>query len=151
MKKLIKNLAVCFLAIAAFVMLSSHKGIETNGNNPWIAPAEADTMINPFKGDQGATDAGKLTFTKMCVVCHGDKGKGDGIAGANLTPHPANFTEERVIKETDGAIYWKLTSGKSPMASYKLALSDEKRWQLVNYIRKMQLDDTPVINAKINQ
>jgi len=28
----------------------------------------------------------------MCTICHGDKGKGDGVAGAALNPRPGNFT-----------------------------------------------------------
>lgn len=35
---------------------------------------------------------GKTTFETMCVTCHGTSGKGDGPAGAALTPSPADFT-----------------------------------------------------------
>ena len=39
--------------------------------------------------------------------------------------------------DPDGAIFWKITNGRPPMASYKLALKDSQRWQLVNYIREL--------------
>jgi len=34
---------------------------------------------------------GKAVFVKNCVICHGDKGAGDGVAGLALNPHPRNF------------------------------------------------------------
>jgi len=71
----------------------------------------------------------------MCVICHGAKGKGDGIAGVSLNPKPGNFTIERIQSQTDGAIFWKLTNGKAPMAAYKEILTETQRWELVNYIR----------------
>ena len=55
----------------------------------------------------------------------------------NLKPRPGNFTKDAVQLQTDGAIYWKMTEGRAPMASYKTALTEQQRWQLVNYIRQL--------------
>ena len=104
----------------------------------WIAPASADQISNPLKGDDAATSEGKKTYEAMCLVCHGDKGKGNGAASVALDPHPANFLSIDVRKESDGAIYWKMTEGRPPMASYKTLLTETQRWQLVNYIRKLE-------------
>jgi cytochrome c len=132
------NVSVQIIVILILIILSSFGGNYSNNENVWIAPNEANNAINPLKGNSSSILEGKKIFTQMCNVCHGDKGKGDGIAAAGLTPHPANFTVERICGETDGAIYWKMTTGKAPMASYKEILSDEKRWGLVNYIRQLQ-------------
>lgn len=35
---------------------------------------------------------GKNIFSVSCVVCHGDQGRGDGPAAADLSPQPADFT-----------------------------------------------------------
>jgi mono/diheme cytochrome c family protein len=105
------------------------------GVTPWIAPKSADAVKNPLKGNVNATAEGKKLFNQMCAICHGNKGKGDGMAGMSLNPRPTNFTKESVQAQTDGAIYWKLTEGRAPMASYKAALKPNQRWQLVNYIR----------------
>ena len=37
----------------------------------------------------------------------------------------------------DGEIYWKITEGRKPMPSFKNQLSDEQRWQLVNFLRTL--------------
>ena len=74
----------------------------------------------------------------MCFVCHGPKGKGDGMAGAGLTPKPTNLTTEEFQSQSDGAIFWKITEGRAPMASYKTSIPEKKRWEIVNYIRTLK-------------
>lgn len=107
-------------------------------NREWKAPPEADKLKNPFKGNITATDEGKKIYKQMCAICHGNTGKGDGMAGMSLNPRPSNFTTEKVQSQSDGAIYWKLTEGRPPMAAYKNILKEEQRWQLVNYIRTLK-------------
>jgi mono/diheme cytochrome c family protein len=36
---------------------------------------------------------------------------------------------------TDGEIFWKIGEGRRPMPSFKKRLTDDQRWQLVNYVR----------------
>jgi len=105
------------------------------GSSTWVAPKSANAIKNPLKGKASATAEGKKLFTQMCAICHGNKGKGDGMAGMSLNPRPTNFTKSTVQSQTDGALYWKITEGRAPMASYKAALKPNQRWQLVNYIR----------------
>ncbi|MGL2993633.1 c-type cytochrome [Flavobacterium sp. TSSA_36] len=104
----------------------------------WKAPVAADALKNPFKGNAKATVEGKHIFEQMCVLCHGVKGKGNGEAGLTLGTKPANFLAFKVKKESDGVIFWKITNGKSPMAGYDELLTEEQRWQLVNYIRELE-------------
>jgi len=107
-------------------------------DNTWIAPKYSNDIKNPFRGDEKATAMGKKLFNNMCAICHGKTGKGNGVAGVSLIPRPANFLSIDVKKESDGAIFWKLTEGKAPMAAYKEILTEDQRWDLVCYIRKLQ-------------
>ena len=50
-----------------------------SGEKEWIAPTNAKELVNPLKGNAAATMEGKKLFTQICAVCHGDKGKGDGV------------------------------------------------------------------------
>lgn len=104
----------------------------------WKAPASADKITNPLKGNATATQEGKKVYKQMCAICHGNSGKGDGMAGMSLNPRPANFTADKFQAQTDGAIYWKLTEGRPPMAGYKTILKENQRWQLVNYLRSLK-------------
>jgi len=36
---------------------------------------------------------------------------------------------------TDGEIFYKISEGRRPMPSFKKRLTEEQRWQLVNYVR----------------
>ena len=104
----------------------------------WTAPDSADSLVNPLKKMPKAWKKGAALYNTACVVCHGNRGWGDGIAGAALKPRPADLTSKLVQEQSDGAIFWKLTEGNSPMASYKAIYTDEQRWQLVEYIRQLK-------------
>lgn len=140
-----KSLSVLLLAGGSVVLMSSTtKTVSERNPGPWVAPASADTIKNPLKGKAEAIAEGKKLYASYCVPCHGEKGRGDGIAAAGLNPKPADHTSVKVQSQTDGAIYWKLTTGRPPMASYSSTLSVTQRWQLVNYIRTLAKDNRTV-------
>ena len=122
-----------FLVAVALITIGSNK--ISAQNSIWKAPDDSKNLKNPFIGNEKATADGKKIFDQMCVLCHGEQGKGNGAAGLTLETKPANFLELKVVNETDGEIFWKITNGKSPMASYEELLTDDQRWKLVNYIR----------------
>lgn len=103
----------------------------------WTAPASADAVKNPLTGNAQATKEGGNLFAKQCLMCHGAKGMGDGIVGINLNPRPGNLLLPKAQKLTDGAIFWKISNGKAPMPTFKAALNETQRWQLVNYVREL--------------
>jgi mono/diheme cytochrome c family protein len=123
-------------AIFLLLVFCSGKSVAQHSN--WTAPANADKLTNPLKENPDAFLEGKKTYESMCLVCHGDKGKGNGAASVSLSPHPANFLSIEVRHESDGAIFWKMTEGNPPMAAYKTLLTETQRWQLVCYIRKLE-------------
>jgi mono/diheme cytochrome c family protein len=93
-------------------------------------------MKNPVAPTPQSVDAGKASYEDNCLMCHGEKGAGDGIAGKSLPIKPADFTDTKLMKsETDGSLFWKMTTGRGAMPAWKDTLSDTQRWQLVNYIR----------------
>lgn len=123
--------------VIMFSVISAHAFAQEKNSGEWKAPKEADQITNPLKGNADAIKAGKKLYRQQCAICHGDTGKGDGVAGMTLNPRPASFLSERVQNESDGAIFWKVTNGNPPMAAYKDLLTEEQRWQLVNYIRTL--------------
>jgi len=38
---------------------------------------------------------------------------------------------------SDGSLYWMISTGHTPMPSYKTALANKQKWELVNYIRTL--------------
>ena len=106
----------------------------------WVAPLDAKETVNPYNGNQIAAQKGEMLFQKLCWTCHGKSGLGDGPAGKNLKPQPKNFRLNSVQDQSDGELYWKISNGKGMMLPYKHSLSEEQRWQLVNYIRSFKIN-----------
>ena len=124
------------LILLFFIGLST---LGFNQNNPeWVVPDEAKEILNPLEVSKEVIKGGKKNYDLLCAICHGPKGKGDGIAGMALKPKPSNFQVESFQNQTDGAIYWKITNGRPPMAPYQHSLTDEQRWELVNYLRTLK-------------
>ena len=107
---------------------------------PWVAPDDAKKVKNPSPPTAETLAAGEQLFTDNCVLCHGEKGAGDGPGAKTIKVKPANFTDPKVQAETDGSLYWKMTNGRGPMPAWKDVLSDQERWELVGYIRKLGKD-----------
>jgi mono/diheme cytochrome c family protein len=105
---------------------------------PWVAPADARAVKNPVPvTPEGLAAAAKL-FKGNCVMCHGEKGQGDGESAQTLNRKPANFTDKVMMSaETDGALFWKMSQGRAPMPSWEDVFSETQRWQLVNYLRQL--------------
>ena len=140
-KKTIMSLTltgVLFTLLVSFISAPERNNYEAIQQKKWVAPASADKIVNPLKGDANAAASGKKLYKVLCLVCHGPKGKGDGMAGAGLTPKPTNLTSEAFQSQSDGAIFWKIAEGRAPMASYKSSIPEKKRWEIINYIRTLK-------------
>jgi len=133
----VTHLFIACLSFALLMLSFSFRNVKTPAPAAFVAPAWADTIKNPLKGNVSSIADGKKTYTTYCVVCHGDKGKGDGVASAGLSKPPADHSSVAVQRQSDGAIYWKMSEGNSPMPSYKSSLTVTQRWQLVDYIRTL--------------
>jgi mono/diheme cytochrome c family protein len=107
----------------------------------WTAPPEADNLINPLAGDETSLETGKKIFQSLCAACHGKTGKGDVPSMQSLNPKPTDFTSPDFQKQSDGAIFWKLSEGRGMMAAYKNMLSEKERWAVVNYLRHLGKQD----------
>jgi glucose/arabinose dehydrogenase len=108
-----------------------------NSSTRWKAPSETDQLKSPFAFDLVAEEKGRSLYNLYCRSCHGESGLGDGAAGKDLIAKPSNFHDKRVKTQSDGALFWKMSNGNQSMPSFKDVLSDEQRWQLVSYIRKL--------------
>ncbi len=108
---------------------------------PWVAPDDAKKVKNPIPPTPETLAAAQDLFTDNCVLCHGEKGMGDGPGAKTIKVKPANFTDAKMMAaETDGSLYWKMSNGRGPMPSWKDTLTDKERWELVGYLRKLTKD-----------
>ncbi len=136
MKKNIWLPVICGVGILSFL---SFRDIPVY-QEPWKAPAEADTLKSPFTYSPEVIREGEKLYQIYCASCHGKTGLGDGSPG-KFKIEPANFHSKTVMAQTDGAIFWKMSTGRGIMPAYGKALSEEVRWQLVAYIRQLSKQD----------
>jgi len=79
--------------------------------------------------------AGERIYAARCVQCHGSAGRGDGPAGAGLTPPPADLTG-RAAAVVPLDYYRRVTYGVpgSAMPAFGFALSSDERWDAIAYV-----------------
>jgi len=125
--------AVLFIMFAGVIFANS-------GENEWKAPVLTKKIKNPLAKIVAASKKGKILFETNCAVCHGAKGKGDGMAAASLNPKPADLSSDRITNEADGELFWKISNGRGNMPPWKAAFTTTQRWQIVNYIRTFKVE-----------
>jgi len=100
-------------------------------------PPAAAAQQNPVPATADSIAAGRALYAQNCVFCHGDTGKGDGPAAVNLTVKPSDLTNPALRQQSDGALFWKISEGHSPMPANQRLLSTQDRWTVVNYLRTL--------------
>ncbi len=98
-------------------------------------------LHSPVPFEAGAVAAGARLYRQWCTDCHGAQGRGDGPLAGDLPARPANLTEPHVQWHTHGDLYWWLTTGipRSGMPGFRDRLSDDERWQLLNFLTALSL------------
>jgi len=99
----------------------------------WDIPADkkAKNSYIPFTGV--TAKEGETLYTKNCMSCHGNPGKGNSLK--SLKPIPPDLSGAVTQKRTDGDLFYILTTGRLIMPSFKNVLSEDQRWELISYIR----------------
>jgi mono/diheme cytochrome c family protein len=106
-----------------------------SASGKWLSPAASAAKKNPIAPTQDSIAAGQKIYSKTCAMCHGKSGDADGPAVIELNIHPARLSDPQLNAESDGSLFWKITTGRKPMPAYGKKLSETDRWNLVNYIR----------------
>lgn len=123
--------------LAALALLAT-LGIAHASGEEWKAPARAAKKKNPVAVDARSLASGKAIYERECASCHGSRGKGDGPAAKDLERPAGDLTDKNHLgAQTDGELFWKLTEGNKPMPSYEQSLSEQERWDVVNFTRTL--------------
>jgi len=97
---------------------------------------------NPLRSDPESASRGRAIYMlKGCVLCHGAHADGKGSAAKGMTPPPSDFANGDVLKtHSDAWLFWRISEGKrgTGMPSWSGALTEQERWDLVNYLRRFE-------------
>lgn len=136
------SMAFCFLF---FIYVSFiHQGVDLKegltvpaaDSGQTVAAVDVSKVTEPWVSNPDMVAHGKKLYAQNCAMCHGNEGKGDGAAGAGLTPKPRNL-QEGPWKKGGGyvGLFHAITDGieGGSMASYK-HLKSVDRWALVQFV-----------------
>lgn len=144
--------------LVAYVKTFSPRWEKEKPGEPITIPAEPPVTIESISH-------GKYLFTKLeCWKCHGPEGKGDGPSAATLTDskdnpiRPYNFAagaDDSRFKcgSTNHDIYKIFMTGVdgTPMPSFADTISPADAWDLVHFLRTLQVKrhskENDVLNA----
>ena len=112
-----------------------------------LAPAVADKLANPRTRTSESLNRGQWVYETYCLVCHGPSGHGDGpISSASGGPFVGvrSLVTDSMARRSDGYIYGVLVNaqgmGRGLMPIYGDKVHGTDRWDLVNYVRSLQLE-----------
>jgi mono/diheme cytochrome c family protein len=134
------RILVLVIPVLTLLIFASRPGTAAaadSASDKWLSPAPSAARKNPIAPSQQSIAAGQKIYSKTCAMCHGKGGDADGPAVIELNIHPAKLSDPQLANESDGSLFWKITTGKKPMPAYGKRLSETDRWHLVNYIRTL--------------
>lgn len=122
--------AMVMAMLGGVVALRASSASRQEARSTWTAPPAADRLVNPLAGRPDAEAGGAKVFAQRCSQCHRDDGSG--------TSHGPGLTGRRVQSQSDGALYWKISSGntRTGMPTFS-SLPELQRWQLVLHLRAL--------------
>ena len=96
---------------------------------------EAARQGNPVAPTDESVARGRELYDANCSQCHGVTGRGDGPLAPTLAVPPADF-ELHIPFHTDVLFFQVIARGfGAVMPSLKVGISEEDRWNLINFLR----------------
>jgi mono/diheme cytochrome c family protein len=123
------------LIVTFFVLVCFSSAVVAQHKAPWNAPESLKDKKNPFATDESSLARGKKSYISECARCHGKKGEGDGSSASRIDQTVADLSSAKVQSQSDGELFWKISEGRKPMPINKNTLTDDQRWDIINYIR----------------
>ncbi len=94
-------------------------------------------VVNPVPRTAASLERGQILFDTYCIVCHGPAGHSDGTVVPKFVP-PPDITQDATKARSDGYIYAMIKQGRGIMPRYGDKIRGVDRWNVVNYVRKLQ-------------
>lgn len=111
-----------------------------------VTRENADRLTNPRTRTAESLNRGKWVYETYCLVCHGERGRGDGpvsLAGGGPFPGVVSLVDPARPRMSDGAVYGMIVEaqrmGRGLMPRYGDKIHGNDRWDVVNYVRSLQL------------
>jgi mono/diheme cytochrome c family protein len=121
--------------------------VPVSGGELPLTRVTADRLVNSRTRTAESLNRGQWVYQTFCQVCHGERGQGNGpvsLAGGGPFPGIPSLVDPTRPKMSDGAIYGMIVDatrmGRGLMPRYGDKIHGSDRWDLVNYVRSLQLN-----------
>ncbi len=94
--------------------------------------------VNPLPITRESLERGRQRFEIICATCHGILGDGDSVPATKMALRPPPSLHD-FKNRPDGFFFQVITEGWGLMPSYAAMLTVEQRWEVVAYVRALQL------------
>lgn len=118
-----KGFLVVLVLVAALSRLSAQE---------WVVPADESGRLSPFAFSDSTRKAGNDLYNLNCKSCHGDPGKNNPV---KLVPPPPDPASAQMQKNNDGSMFYKVSTGRGPMPSFKNTMTTTDVWKVISFIR----------------
>ncbi|QTF93872.1 c-type cytochrome [Halomonas sp. BM-2019] len=109
-----------------------------HGDHARQAPPEWLERDNPLPPSADNLAFGQETYARYCAVCHGETGRGDGVAAgvAGFVPVPTDLAQHGAAHGA-GEYAWLVKEGnpQSAMPRFDGKLGEDAIWAVVLYVR----------------
>ena len=129
------TIIMIIVSFGAHVARTAYAKRPPRGEGPWEVPRRAERKKNPFAADRASLEAGRKIYVAECLDCHGRRGAGDGPGARDLKTRVPDLAAADVWKQSDGALFYKLSTGRGDMPGFEDMLEEPERWHVLNYTR----------------
>jgi mono/diheme cytochrome c family protein len=93
----------------------------------------------PFPVTKEVLDRGQQRYDIYCAPCHDRTGSGNGMVVQRGYRQPPSMHIDRLRNVENGHFFDVMTNGFGAMPDYKVQITPRDRWNIVAYIRALQL------------
>lgn len=93
----------------------------------------------------GDATRGEAHYKRLCLSCHGEQGRGDGLGGSELNKRPADFTDPANASRLTEEWVYKIVKDGGPshgksalMVSWSGSLKDDEIRDVAAYVLKFK-------------
>jgi len=101
----------------------------------------------PTRIDRRFLERGQQLFEVYCSPCHGSNGQGKTPVSQHMNHPPPSLHEKEMRALKEGEIFHVISQGEGFMPSLANQLSENERWQVVSFVKALQLAQHPRTGA----
>lgn len=122
--------------VLSVALLAEEAAADGMLGDPAIQPSE---LANPVAPTGESLARGEELYGWACAKCHGGDGDGTGpsVHGINADPRKL-WVWSSAGDAADGYLFSIISDGRTDMPPWGLVLSENERWDLVNYVKTLE-------------